>query len=336
MRAGCFAKGEPSVGPRAEMIGRDGRTGKGDTPLHEGEAPRRVVVIGVPMDLGADRRGVDMGPSAIRYAGLRQELKRSGVQAEDRGDLRVPVPESRPVPTEHLKFVDEIAQTCMELADAVAEVARSGAFPLVLGGDHSIAIGTIAGMARTLRDVGVIWVDAHGDFNTTDTSPSGNIHGMPFAVSLGIGDERLLRARGDAPAIAGRHAVLVGARTLDDGEKTLLRQAGVTVFTMTEIDKYGMREIMDRALTIAGSDTAGIHISFDVDAIDPTEAPGVGTPYPGGLTYREAHLAMEMAHESGLLRSMEIAEVNPILDRENRTARVAVGLAGSALGRRIL
>lgn len=300
------------------------------------ESRRHVVVIGVPMDLGADRRGVDMGPSAIRYAGLHPELRRAGVRVEDHGDLRVPIPESRPVPTEHLKFVDEIAQTCGELTDAVAAVVESGAFPLVLGGDHSIAIGTIAGVSRTLSSLGVIWVDAHGDFNTKDTSPSGNIHGMPFAVSLGIGDDRLLAARHGAPPVAGRHAVLVGARTLDEEEKILLRQAGVTVFTMTEIDKYGMREIMERALTLAGSDTAGVHISFDVDVIDPTDAPGVGTPYPGGLTYREAHLAMEMAHESGFLRSMEITEVNPILDRENRTAKMAVGLAGSALGRRIL
>lgn len=304
--------------------------------MAEAEAFRRVVVVGVPMDLGADRRGVDMGPSAIRYAGLHQELRRAGRQVEDRGDLRVPVPESRPVPTEHLKFVDEIAQTCRELTETVAEITASGAFPLVLGGDHSIAIGTIAGVAKTLKNIGVIWVDAHGDFNTAETSPSGNIHGMPFAVSLGIGDSRLLAARRGAPVVEGRHAVLVGARTLDDGEKALLKQTGVTVFTMTEIDKYGMREIMERALQIAGADTAGVHVSFDVDVIDPAEAPGVGTPYPGGLTYREAHLAMEMANESGVLRSFEVTEVNPILDRENRTAQVAVGLAGSALGRRIL
>jgi len=297
---------------------------------------RHVVVIGVPMDLGADRRGVDMGPSAIRYAGLHQELRRAGCTVEDRGDLRVPVPESRPVPTEHLKYVEEIAQTCAELADTVASVAAGGALPLVLGGDHSIAIGSIAGVALAREEIGVIWVDAHGDFNTADTSPSGNIHGMPFAVSLGVGDARLLAARRGAPVVTGRHAVLVGARTLDEGEKDLLRRAGVTVFTMTEIDKFGMREIMDRALDIAGQARGGVHVSFDVDVIDPSEAPGVGTPYPGGLTYREAHLAMEMVHESGLLRSMEFTEVNPILDRENRTARLAVGLAGSALGRRIL
>jgi arginase len=299
-------------------------------------ANRRVVVLGVPMDLGADRRGVDMGPSAMRYAGLHQELRRAGVQVEDRGNLPVPVPESRPKPTEHLKYVEEIAQTCRELVEVVAHVLQEGAFPLVLGGDHSIAIGTIAGVAKVLPRPGVIWVDAHGDFNTADTSPTGNVHGMPFAVSVGWGDPRLLAARGDAPFVRPERCVLVGARTLDPGEKELLRRAGVTVFTMTEIDKYGMREIMERAIDIAGGDSDGIHVSFDLDAMDPTQAPGVGTPYPGGLTYREAHLAMEMVAESGLLRSLELVEVNPILDRENRTAALAVGLAGSALGRRIL
>ncbi len=293
-------------------------------------------MIGVPMDLGADRRGVDMGPSAIRYAGLRAELARLGVEAEDLGNIAVPTPESRPRPTEHLKYVDEIAAACRELKRSVAQVVADGAFPLVLGGDHAIAIGTIAGAATAGAPVGVIWVDAHGDFNTADTSPSGNIHGMPFAVSCGIGDPRLLDARDGAPIADPGRAVLVGARTIDAGEKALIREAGVTVFTMTDIDKEGMRTIMERALGIAASGGARVHISFDLDAIDPTWAPGVGTPYPGGLTYREAHLAMEMAYESARVASAEFVEVNPILDRENRTAAMAVGLIGSLLGRRIL
>jgi len=300
-----------------------------------GRDERRVCVVGVPMDLGADRRGVDMGPSAIRYAGLHGELTRIGRSVADLGDVAVHVPESRPRPTEHLKYVQEIADACGELARIVGEARGSGAIPLVLGGDHSIAIGTIAGVSAHTPDLGVIWVDAHGDFNTADTSPSGNIHGMPFAVSCGIGDGRLLAARGDAPAVDPHRCVLVGARTLDPGEKKLLREAGVTVFTMTEIDKLGMNAVMDQTIRIAGSGGA-IHVSFDLDAIDPTWAPGVGTPYPGGLTYREAHLAMEKASESGLVVSAEFVEVNPILDRENRTAAMAVGLAGSVLGGRIL
>lgn len=302
----------------------------------EREAPRRVTVIGVPMDLGADRRGVDMGPSAIRYAGLGAELARLGAAVEDRGNIPVPTPESRPRPTEHLKYVDEIATACRELKVAVAEVVAQGALPLVLGGDHSIAIGTIAGAAAAGPPVGVVWIDAHGDFNTAATSPSGNIHGMPFAVSCGVGDRRLLEARDGAPIADPGRSVLVGARTLDRGEKALIREAGVTVFTMTDIDKEGMRTIMERALGIASTGGARVHISFDLDAIDPTWAPGVGTPYPGGLTYREAHLAMEMAYESGRVGSAEFVEVNPILDRENRTAALAVGLIGSLLGRRIL
>lgn len=295
-----------------------------------------MAVIGVPMDLGADRRGVDMGPSAIRYAGLRGELGRLGVAADDLGNLAVPTPESRPKPTEHLKYVEEIAAACRELKRTVAQVVADGAFPLVLGGDHAIAIGTIAGAASAGAPVGVIWIDAHGDFNTADTSPSGNIHGMPFAVSCGVGDRRLLDARDGAPIADPRRSVLVGARTLDAGEKALIRQAGVTVCTMTDIDKEGMRAVMERALATASSGGALVHISFDLDAIDPTWAPGVGTPYPGGLTYREAHLAMEMAYESGRVASAEFVEVNPILDRENRTAAMAVGLIGSLLGRRIL
>jgi arginase len=277
-----------------------------------------------------------MGPSAIRYAGLNRQLAALGMSIEDRGNLHVAMPENRPRPQEHLKYVDEIAAACRELSDRVAEVLASGAFPLVLGGDHSIAIGTLAGIARVRHRPGLIWVDAHGDFNTPTTSPSGNVHGMPFAVATGRGDPRLLAVRGDAPPIRPENSVLVGARTLDQGEKELLVQAGVTVFTMTEIDKFGMSEVMSRALEVAGRDADGIHISFDADALDPDQAPGVGTPHPGGLSYREAHLAMEMAHESGLLCSLEMVEVNPILDRENRTAKLVVELVGSALGKRIL
>ena len=297
----------------------------------------RISVIGVPADLGASRRGTDMGPSAIRNARLHEALAALGHEVEDLGNLHVPVAESRAVEGEKTKYMPEIVAFCQELADRVAASLRAGRLPLVLGGDHSLAIGTLAGVAQVRPETGVIWCDAHGDFNTPATTPSGNIHGMPLAVSTGHGEPALCQLAGASPKVAEERTVLVAVRDLDQPEREALRASRITVFTMKEIDKLGMATVMAEAIRIAGGGgTRPIHLSFDLDAVDPQFAPGVGTPVPGGLTYREAHLALELLADSGRMGSCEFVEVNPILDQGNQTARMAVELTASALGKRIL
>ena len=299
---------------------------------------RAVEIVGVPMDLGGFRRGVDMGPSAIRYAGLRARLVALGYRVRDRGNVAVADRDedrdvSHPHGARQAHHADEIVRAAEELAAVVADIARGGAIPVVLGGDHSIGMGTIAGLARAGHRVGVIWVDAHGDINTPDTTPSGNVHGMPFAVALGLADDPFPAAlRGTTD---GTNGVLLAIRDIDPGERENIARAKVTPITMSDIDRLGMHAAMEKAIAVAsGGD--GIHLSLDMDAIDPDEAPGVGTPVRGGLTYREAQLAMEMLATSGRLRSIEVCEVNPILDSENRTASLAVELIASALGQTIL
>ncbi len=303
-----------------------------------------VEIVGVPMDLGGNRRGVDMGPSAIRYAGLANKIIEVGYRVKDRGNIRVKdvdegrgdhpfgeKMESGGKPTPH--NVAEIVRACEELAEAVADIATAGNIPLVLGGDHSIAMGTIAGLARANKRAGVIYIDAHGDINTPATSPSGNVHGMPFAVALGLAGEPFpttLTSTTDA-----RHGVLLAIRDIDFEERDNIKKSGITAITMADIDRLGMADAMKKAISVAG-EAGAIHLSLDMDAIDPREAPGVGTPVRGGLTYREAQLAMEMLAASGKLRSIEVTEVNPILDSGNATAMLAVELVASALGETIL
>lgn len=296
----------------------------------------KVKVIGVPMDLGADRRGVDMGPSAIRYAHLYERLRENGIIVEDFGNVEVPNMESTKIQDANLKYLPEIVDASEKLADAVCVAIKQGFMPLVLGGDHSIALGSIAGVSQALKNIGLIWIDAHGDFNTEETTPSGNIHGMSFAASVGIGSKTLTHILGFSPKVLPEKSVLIGARCIDKREKELIKASGIHAFTMTDVDQYGMRDIMKKAIQIAGTDTAGVHLSFDVDVLDPMQAPGVGTPVRGGITYREAALAMEMLWESKILASLEFVEVNPILDKSNETAKLAVGLIASALGEKIL
>jgi len=305
-----------------------------------------VEIIGMPMDLGGNRRGVDMGPSGIRYSGLVAKLSEIGFRVKDRGNIRVADLDEglathtyRKVDPERMfrgpraHNVKEIVRACEELATVVADIARAGNIPLVLGGDHSMAMGTLAGLARAGKRPGVIWIDAHGDINTPETTPSGNVHGMPFAVALGLAGEPFpADLRGTT---SGERGVLLGLRDVDPGERDNIKKAGVTALTMSDIDRLGMGPAMEKAIAVAGKGD-GIHLSLDMDALDPDEAPGVGTPVRGGLTYREAQLAMEMLAASGKLRSVEIAEVNPILDESNRTAALAVELVASALGETIL
>ena len=299
---------------------------------------KSVEIVGVPMDLGGFRRGVDMGPSAIRYAGLRGRLAGLGFSVRDRGNLRVADrDEDAEIEYAHgpqqAHQSGEIVRVAEELANAVADIVKGGAMPIVLGGDHSIGMGTIAGLSRAGHRVGVIWVDAHGDINTPETTPSGNVHGMPFAVALGLAEDPFPKAlRGTTD---GKNGVLLAIRDIDLGEKDNIKRSGVTPITMSDIDRLGMHAAMEKAIAVA-SNGDGIHISLDMDAIDPDEAPGVGTPVRGGLTYREVQLAMEMLASCGKLRSIEVCEVNPILDRENRTASLAVELIASALGQTIL
>src|SRR2546421_2054302 len=295
-----------------------------------------ISMIGAPMDLGADRRGVDIGTSAIRYADLNERLITLGHSVHDMGNLVIPQPESQPLGNPRLKYLEPIVRASEELATIVTSILQKGEFPLILGGDHSIALGSISGVANIHKNIGVIWVDAHADFNTDQTTPSGNIHGMILSALAGIGNSSLTNVGGWQPKIHTASIVIVGARDLDSGEQALLREHSIHVFTMSEIDQLGISEVMRQALAIAGNPNDGIHLSLDMDALDPKEAPSVGTPVRGGLTYREAHLAMELIADSGKLVSMDVVEVNPILDRENATALLAVELVLSALGKKIL
>jgi len=295
-----------------------------------------IDIIGVPIDLGADRRGVDMGPSAIRSARLRQQLEILGCTVEDKGNLEVLIAEMCNVDEPKLKYIDCIVPMVRRAAGAVATSLQAGHFPIVLGGDHSLALGSIYGAAK-IKKTGVIWVDAHGDFNTPETTPSGNIHGMPLAALCGLGDPRLVQLWDNEPTpiIDPRRVVIIGARDLDPGEKVNLREAGIMVLGMEQIDRIGMFEAMQKAIEHVSQGTDGIYLSFDVDALDPRHAPGVGTPVAGGLTYREALLACELLAETGKLIGLDMVEVNPILDTQNQTAELAVALILSALGRRV-
>jgi arginase len=298
---------------------------------------REVAVIGGTLDLGAGRRGVDMGPSAIRYAGLDQQLKEKlGVTVTDAGNVISPVVETAQVGDEQARYLDQILDLCDRLSALVESVVGRGALPLVLGGDHSVALGSLVGMAKACGGAGgVVWVDAHGDVNTPETSPTGNVHGMVLAAALGLAGEKFAHDGWPLPAVDAGKLALVGVRSLDDGERELLQRIGALVFTMSDVDRMGVEPCMREALAHA-ADGAFLHLSLDLDVVDPEYAPGVGTPVRGGLSYREAHLAMEVVAESGAIDSMDVVEVNPILDRENTTGQLAVELVASALGARIL
>ncbi len=300
----------------------------------EGGRKRDVAVIGAALDLGQGRRGVDMGPSAIRYAGLEERLAGLGYVVRDHGNVETAVPEATAVQDERARFLPEIKETCARIAAKVVEESSNGAVPLVLGGDHSVALGTLGGLASLHGAGGVLWVDAHSDINTPGTSPSGNVHGMSLAAALGLAGDAFASDAWPLPAVDPRRVALVGLRQADAGERTLLREAGVRVFTMSELDRIGVERAIREALDHV-SGPGFVHVSLDMDALDPEVAPGVGTPVRGGLTYREAHLAMELVAESELAGSLEVVEVNPILDRENTTAETAVELVASALGKTI-
>ncbi len=301
---------------------------------------RQIAIIGAPLDMGSDRRGVDMGPSALRVANLNGKLAALGFDVEDLGNVAVDQRERLPGGPDNARYLAEIAAACERLGEMVAQAALGGRRPLVLGGDHSIAVGTVSGMARYLRSrnqsMGIIWVDAHTDMNTPETTPTGNVHGMPLACLVGSGPAALVNMFGFAPKVDGRNVVLIGIRDVDALERQMVRDSGVTCFTMREIDERGMRSIMAEALQAATRGVSGFHLSVDLDCVDPAYAPGVGTPVPGGMTYRETHLAMEMAADHGGMLSMEVVEVNPVIDQVNRTANLAVELILSAMGKKIL
>ncbi|MCI2430861.1 arginase [Candidatus Acetothermia bacterium] len=297
---------------------------------------RTIQVLGVPIDLGAGRRGVDMGPSAIRYAQLAEEIRALGLHCEDLGNISVPIAEQSPTRADpQLRYLPFVIEAAERIRNAVISVFSDEQTPLILGGDHSLSIGTLAALAQVWKTPGVIWIDAHGDFNTPQTTPSGNIHGMALAVGTGRGAPQLLEIFRSEKFIDPARVALIGVRSLDPGERMLLKESGVNVFTMADIDRRGLQKILDEALGRVLTESDALHISFDMDSIDPDVAPGVGTPVSGGLSYREAHLVMETVAESKLLRSLEVVEVNPILDEHNRTARLAVELIASALGRKI-
>jgi arginase len=299
-----------------------------------------IHIIGVPLDLGGNRRGTDMGPSAFRIAGIREKLTAMGRTVVDKGDILTPIPEIKGPGDVHKRYVRDIARVCQKLHQTALASFDEGALPIVLGGDHSLSAGSVAAAAafhaRQGATLGVIWVDAHGDMNRPDTSDSGNVHGMPLAALLGAEPVELSRIAGDTPAIGAANTVLVGIRNLDEIEKQLVRDSRVHVFTMKDIDRMGITQVMERALAIACDGTAGVHISFDMDVCDPSIAPGVGTPVKGGLDYREAHVVMEMVAESGKLTSLDLVEVNPTLDLRNQTAELGTELALSAMGKQIL
>lgn len=300
-----------------------------------------VHLIGVPLDLGSGRRGVDMGPSAVRIAGLAAQAEALGYTVVERGNVAVPLPEHLTPTDPSKKFVEAIAETCRNLHDLALDALRAGGLPVVVGGDHSLAAGSVSATARWLREtanqpLGVIWVDAHGDMNTPQSSTSGNVHGMPLAALLGAEPRELATVGGAVPAIRPEHTVLIGIRNLDEREKDRIRASGVHVLTMKDIDRDGIAAVAERAIALASTGTGGLHVSFDLDVCDPSLAPGVGTPVKGGLNYREAHLIMEMVADSGLLRALDLVEINPTLDVRNATAELATELALSALGKRIL
>ena len=302
--------------------------------------PDKIRIIGVPMDLGASRRGVDMGPSALRVAGLQSRLKQLGRHVEDAGNITVPQAEEQPYGERKARYLEEISQTCKSLAETVRRTLDENMLPLVLGGDHSIAVGTLAGVAAHFskegKRIGVVWLDAHGDMNTPESSPSGNVHGMPLAAIMGSGPPELTDLAGLKSMVEPRQVALVGTRDLDAKERRFAKESGVHIFTMRDIDERGMREVMSEALRFAADDTAGIAVSLDMDFIDPSDAPGVGTPVRGGVTYREAHLALEMIADSRAMISFELVEINPVIDLHNTTATLGVELMLSGLGKKIL
>jgi arginase len=299
-----------------------------------------IAILGAPLDLGAGRRGVDMGPSALRLAGLNARLASLGYELEDLGNVSVAQQESTPSGPENAKYLPQIAKTCTKLAEMVENVLATGNFPLVLGGDHSVAAGTVSGVSHLFRKrgqkIGLIWIDAHADMNTPESSPSGNVHGMPLACCVGRGPRELTDIFGYAPKVEGTNVVLVGIRDVDRREREIIRESGVTTFTMRDIDERGLPNVMQQAIAVANNGTSGFHLSLDMDVVDPDEAPGVGTPVRGGMTYREAHLAMETICDCSQMVSMEVVEVNPVLDEANRTALLAVELVMSAMGKKIL
>jgi arginase len=301
---------------------------------------QKIRIIGVPMDLGQSRRGVDMGPSALRVAGLQARLKQLGHQVEDIGNIAVKQAEEQHYGEKRAKYLNEIAETCRGLAEIVERALGEGFLPLMLGGDHSIAVGSLAGVAsyscKQSKRVGCLWLDAHGDMNTPESSPSGNVHGMPMAAVIGYGAPELVELMGFKPKVEPRNVALVGVRDLDAKERRLVKESGVHVFTMRDIDERGMREVMTEALRFASDETAGVAVSLDMDFVDPSDAPGVGTPVRGGVTYREAHLAMEMVADSEAMVSLEVVEINPVIDLHNTTALLGVEMILSALGKRIL
>ena len=295
----------------------------------------QIDIIGVPIDLGADRRGVDMGPSAIRYAHLHQKLEELGYTLDDIGNIEVPIQETCQITDPKLKYIDCILPMARRVAGSVATSIQGGRFPLVLGGDHSLSVGSIRGAAKHRR-LGIIWVDAHADFNTAETTPTGNIHGMPLATLCGLGDPRLVSLWDEThPVLDPKRVAVIGARDLDPGEKRNLREAGIMVQSTEQIDRVGMLAVLEKVIEQVNRDVDGIYLSFDMDALDPRHAPGVGTPVPGGLTFREAHLVCEVVAETGKLIGMELVEVNPILDVQNQTAILAVEFIRSALGSRV-
>jgi arginase len=302
---------------------------------------KAVHIIGVPLDLGGNRRGVDMGPSALRIAGLRERIAQLGRTVVDRGDLPSPIPETQDLRDERQKYIHDIARVCQQLYDTAGLCFNQGAMPLVLGGDHSLGAGSVAAAADWARrtqklPIGLLWIDAHGDMNTPATSASGNVHGMPLAALLGPEPADLANIGGFSPKVLPAHTVLIGVRNLDEREKVAVRESRVHVFTMKDIDRQGIASVVEQAVNLAGNGTAGIHVSFDLDVCDPGIAPGVGTPVKGGLDYREAHMLMEIVADSGLLTSLDLVEVNPTLDMRNMTAQLGAELAASALGMEIL
>jgi arginase len=302
--------------------------------------PDSVHLIGVPIDLGAGRRGVDMGPSALRIAGLYERLTRLGYTVVDAGNVAAPIPEATEPGNPDARFLDEIALVNQAVSDSVLQALDAGAVPLVLGGDHSISIGSIAGSATWARraedEIGLLWFDAHADMNTPDSTPSGNIHGMPLAVALGYGDPELVQLLGWSPKVRPEKTVLIGARDVDRGERLLIRESGIRVFTMREIDEVGIVAVLEEAMAIVTDGTIGFHVSWDMDFVDPSFAPGVGTPVKGGVDYREGHLALELVSDTDGMIAMDLVEANPILDERNRTGVLGMELILSAFGKTIL